>query len=229
MNQRLALECIGASLVGEGAGSGAEILLLHAGGETRAVWRPVMTTLAGRGFRAVAFDQRGHGESSGSVTDGVLAFGEDAKAMIRQMQRPLVVGASLGGFALMLALRDVEADVSGLVLVDVTPAPDPDRTRAYLAPRGGLGTSPLVEDILSRGPELTCIVGALTLPVLLVCGGANSPMGETGRSEFAALLPHARIQIIDSAGHLVARDAPRDLAEAIITFAGQNGPEIRRA
>jgi pimeloyl-ACP methyl ester carboxylesterase len=118
MRNELVLARPGATLAGEGTGSGPEILLLHAGGETRAVWRPVMDVLSRRGYRSVAFDQRGHGESGGSAADGVTAYGEDAKAIISTMERPLVVGASLGGFALMLALEELEARVSGLVLVE---------------------------------------------------------------------------------------------------------------
>ena len=206
-------------IVGEQVGSGTPILLLHAGGESRPVWRPVMADLAAHGFTSVAYDQRGHGESGGSPADGILAYGEDAKAMIRNLDRPVVVGASLGGFALMLALEELEADVAGFVLVDVTPAPDPVRARAYLAPRGGLGRSPLVEDILSRSTQLSEIVRGLSLPVLLACGGNKSPLDEAGRTEFARICPHADIRVIDNASHLVARDAPRELALLIAKFA----------
>lgn len=228
MIERLKLVRPDAVLLGDIVGNGQEILLLHAGGESRPVWRPVMATLAARGFGAVAFDQRGHGESGGSPADGVRAYGDDAKAMILEMRRPVAVGASLGGIALMLALEELEAHVAGLVLVDVTPAPDPVRTRAYLAPRGGLGASPLVEDILSQAELLARIVAALRLPILLVCGGAHSPLGEDGRAHFSALAPHARIEIVANAGHLVARDAPDQLARLIGDFAESDAVASRR-
>ena len=206
-------------LAAERVGAGPPVLLLHAGGETRAVWRPVMQTLAKRGYLAEAYDQRGHGESGGSPVDGVLAYGEDAKAMICRLDRPIVVGGSLGGFALMLALESFESQASGLVLVDVTPAPNADRTRAYLAPRAGLGTSPLVGDILSRSRDLSRIVAQLRLPILLVCGGIRSPVGEEGRARFSELCPNAEIEVLANAGHLVARDAPQELAALISDFA----------
>lgn len=217
MNERLTLNRPDAVLIGERAGVGQPILLLHAGGEARAVWRPVMNALAPRGYQCIAFDQRGHGESGGATWDGILAYGEDAKAMIGLMSQPIVVGASLGGFALMLALQTLEADVSGLVLVDVIPAPDHERTRSYLSPRG-YATSPLVDDILGRTQDLTRIVGALRLPILLVSAG-RSPIGEEGHAQLRALAPHARIEIIPEASHLVARDAPAKLANLIGNFA----------
>lgn len=209
-----------ALLVGERAGSGRPILLLHAGGETRAVWRPVMSVLASRGHQSYAFDQRGHGESGGTTSDGVLAYGDDAKAMIGLMSRPIVVGASLGGFALMLALETLEQEVAGLVLVDVTPTPNPDRARNYLSPRG-LAASPLVDDILNQSQRLATIVSALRLPILYVSAGARSPLGEDGRIQMRKLAPHAAIEVIPEASHLVARDAPAKLANLISDFATQ--------
>jgi pimeloyl-ACP methyl ester carboxylesterase len=207
------------ALIGEEAGKGADILLLHAGGETRAVWRPIMTFLAESGFRSVAYDQRGHGESGGASSDGVIQYAADAKAMIASMCKPVVVGSSLGGFALMMALEELENAVAGLVLVDVVPAPDPERTRAYLQPRAGLGASPLVEDILSKSAYFTDIVGGLGLPILLACGGANSPLVDEDREHFKSLAPHANIEIIERASHLVARDAPMELSRLIADFA----------
>ena len=220
MNDRLTLNRPGAVLIGERAGTGRSVLLLHAGGETGAVWRPVMSVLAERGYQSYTFDQRGHGESGGATSDGILAYGDDAKAMIELMSRPVVVGASLGGFALMLALETLEQEVSGLVLVDVTPAPDPERARAYLAPRG-LATSPLVDDILGRTQDMTRIVRSLRLPILLVSAGTRSPQGEHGRAQMRAVAPHAEIEIIPEASHLVARDAPVKLAGLIADFAAR--------
>mgnify|MGYP003677486508 CR=1 FL=1 len=206
-------------MVGESIGSGQDALLLHAGGETRAVWRPVMTRLAPHGLRSIAFDQRGHGESNGSPADGVIAYGDDAKAMIEQLNRPIVVGASLGGFALMLALENAGKHVAGLVLVDVTPAPNAARARAYLAPRGGLGASPIVEDILARADMMTRRVSQLRLPIMLVCAGKPSPLHDDDREHFLSIAPHASIRTLDKAGHLIARDAPDDLADLIAEFA----------
>lgn len=114
MSDQITLERPGATLVGERAGNGRQVLLLHAGGETRAVWHPVMNVLAHRGYQSYALDQRGHGASGGATSDGFLTYGDDAKAMIGMMSRPVVVGASLGGLALIRALETLERDVSGL-------------------------------------------------------------------------------------------------------------------
>lgn len=227
MYARSELQRPDAVLVAERTGDVPDTLLLHAGGEQRAVWRPVMAALADRGLQSIAYDQRGHGESSGAPGDGVLAYAADAKVMIENLARPVVVGGSLGGFALMGALADVEAIVAGLVLVDVTPAPDHDRTRTYLAPRDGLGTSPLVADILAKGALFEGIVARLRLPILLICAGQRSPLGEGGRARFRVLAPAALIEIIPEAGHLIARDAPLALAQMIADFALSDAVQAR--
>jgi pimeloyl-ACP methyl ester carboxylesterase len=59
----------------------------------------------------------------------------------------------------------------------------------------------------------------LRLPILLVCGGAGSPIDAGARAGFARLAPHAGMEIIAKAGHLVARDAPSELAALIGDFA----------
>ena len=208
-----------ASLAGESLGQGQDVLLLHAGGEDKSVWHPVMQVLADHGFHVVAYDQRGHGESYGSMADGIEAYGEDAVAMIGQLKRPIVVGGSLGGFALMLALETCEPLVSGLVLVDVTPRPDPEKTRCYLAPHGDLGASPIVENILSQTDQIAAIVSEFSLPVYFVGGGERSPVDDKAQADLAALCPQTLFSIIEQAGHLVARDAPVELAQLIIGFA----------
>src|SRR3546814_17870155 len=53
---------IAASLVGDGLGR-PPVLLAHGGGQTRRTWRKTMQQLAQHGYRSLAIDLRGHGES----------------------------------------------------------------------------------------------------------------------------------------------------------------------
>ena len=92
------------------AGSKPTALLLHGGGQTRRAWDRAARDLADAGFTAITVDQRGHGESDW-LADGAYAFadyGADAVQLGRQIaerfgQMPVVIGASLGGLAAMLA------------------------------------------------------------------------------------------------------------------------------
>ena len=149
----------------------------------------------------------------------MTAFGEDTVEMISQLRMPLVVGASLGGFAALLALASpsVERQVAGLVLVDVVPDPDPDRTRRFLAPLG-MDSSPLVEAILGRRDRLREIAAGLKLPVLAIRAGERLEHPDDDADRFARLLPHAAFATVAGAGHLVARDKPVELAALLADF-----------
>jgi pimeloyl-ACP methyl ester carboxylesterase len=116
-------------------GEGPPVVLLHAGGESRRVWKLVSDTLIAGGFRTVAVDQRGHGESSGSRSEFLRSFARDVSVLATRFQsRPVLVGASLGGMAILLAMaeRRLMQKVRAVVLVDVVPAPDADRALRYL-------------------------------------------------------------------------------------------------
>src|SRR3954463_4305254 len=152
------LERPGATVVGDRRGSGPPVLLLHAGGERREVWAPVQDALAAAGYEGIAFDLRGHGGGGAARRDNLEVIAADVGAMIDLLETaPLVVGASLGGLAALLALRADQrhAAVAGLVLVDVVPDPPADSTRAWLARTPGVSAyDPLVDDILGRRSEL---------------------------------------------------------------------------
>ncbi|MEJ1161103.1 alpha/beta fold hydrolase [Prosthecomicrobium sp. N25] len=116
------------------APGGPVALLLHGGGQTRHAWRGTERRLADHGYVAIAYDQRGHGDSDWP-TSGRYAFddyAQDLTAVADQVEarwhrRPIVIGASLGGIAGMLAEGEADRPIlAGLVLVDVTPRMDPE-------------------------------------------------------------------------------------------------------
>jgi pimeloyl-ACP methyl ester carboxylesterase len=220
----LAVEQPGAILRGVAVGVGPTVLLLHAGGERRQVWAPVMNLLVDAGLRCVAFDHRGHGDSGGAA-EGLAQIADDVAAMLVTLPPGcVVVGASLGGLAAIAALGDpaLRRRVSGLVLVDVVPDPKPGRVRRFLASTSGLGTRRhLVEDILARAAQLRRLMAALDLPILLVRGGASSPLTDDDADRLLRLVPHATVSCVPAAGHLVARDQPVALGTIIAAAAAQ--------
>ena len=109
----------------EGPEAGRPVLLLHGGGQTRFAWSETQRELAGRGYRAIAADLRGHGDSDWAP-DRDYSPGAIARDVLRLVEwtggRPALVGASLGGVASLLAAGESSVPVcSALVLVDVTP------------------------------------------------------------------------------------------------------------
>jgi len=115
---------------------GSPVLLLHGGGQTRHAWRATAERIARQGHIAFALDQRGHGGSDW-IADGAYQFSDfaaDATIVAAELTsrsgvKPIVVGASLGGIAALLAEAKSERDsatsvFSALVLVDITPRVD---------------------------------------------------------------------------------------------------------
>jgi pimeloyl-ACP methyl ester carboxylesterase len=206
-------------LCGTAVGEGPTVLLLHAGGERRAVWAPVAELLAASGFRAVAYDLRGHGESPG-IAETLSDVVSDVSAMIRSERAPItVVGASLGGFAAMaaLAMPSTAVRASGLVLVDAVPDPDPVRVWEWLEQQHLRPRPPgLVQDILDRGAGLLAGVAALRMPVMLIRGGPGSPLTESDVARLRRANPRVEVVCVPAAGHLVARDAPAELGAVLI-------------
>lgn len=104
------------------------VMLLHGLGQTRHAWRATGRMLGERGYHAVAFDARGHGDSDWAA-DG--DYSRDA--MVRDLQcliagfgkRPALVGASMGGATSMIGVGEGLIEASALILVDIAPRTEP--------------------------------------------------------------------------------------------------------
>lgn len=117
----------GTVLRGEAQGSAGspEILYVHGLRQSRLSWEKQFVAPTLGGFRHVAFDLRGHGDSDKPV--GLAAYSQadlwadDIAATIEsaKLRRPVLVGWSLGGFAIGAYLRRHGASrVAGINLVD---------------------------------------------------------------------------------------------------------------
>ena len=99
------------------------VLMLHGGGQTRYAWQATAMNLAEGGWKAITVDLRGHGESTHPQPPAYALedFVADTRALITAIaDDPVVIGASLGGIASLLAITESPAAmISGLVLVDV--------------------------------------------------------------------------------------------------------------
>lgn len=99
------------------------LLFLHGSGQTRQSWSSALAEAIQRGYRAIAVDLRGHGDSEWSP-DGEYTldkFAADIRHVIEQLDdEPIVVGASLGGLIGMMIAAAPPPRLRGLVLVDIT-------------------------------------------------------------------------------------------------------------
>lgn len=138
MTERIGFTANGLELVADASGpeDGPPVLLLHGGGQTRHAWGKTAQTLADRGFRAIAVDARGHGESDWDPTGryDLEDFAADLAAIVRaQPTPPAVVGASLGGSTAMVAVGGMGVVVSSIVLVDIAPQIEPSGVERIFA------------------------------------------------------------------------------------------------
>ncbi|KFN50948.1 hypothetical protein P873_04915 [Arenimonas composti TR7-09 = DSM 18010] len=114
------------------AGGGPGLLLAHGFGQTRQAWSGSQRRLAAAGFASLAWDARGHGGSGRNPETRVYAgeqFVADVLAAAAAAarpggQRPILVGASMGGLTGMIAQARARP-FSALVLVDITPRWEP--------------------------------------------------------------------------------------------------------
>ncbi|HEX2171260.1 MAG TPA: alpha/beta hydrolase, partial [Dehalococcoidia bacterium] len=95
-------------------GAGQPVVLIHATGLVAGVWRHLAEALRGDGYRPVAYDQRGHGDSdkppAGYTFDVLTA---DLRDLIIALDLSSVIGIGLSGGATSVALCG--ADQPGLI------------------------------------------------------------------------------------------------------------------
>ncbi|GFG81675.1 alpha/beta fold hydrolase [Mycobacterium paragordonae] len=128
------------------------VVFLHGGGQTRRSWGRAAAAVARRGYQAVTVDLRGHGESDWSA-DGdyrVTSFAADVVEVLRTLPpRPVLVGASLGGFTSMLLAGEIAPELaSAVVLVDIVPNMEQsgaNRIHAFMSDRVESGFESLEE------------------------------------------------------------------------------------
>lgn len=115
------------------------VILQHGGGQTRHAWKNVGEKLAAAGYRAVAFDARGHGDSDWAPDGryGQDAMIEDLVSLVAALgnPRPVLVGASMGGGTSLVAIGEEHVDATALVMVDIAPRVEADgvaRIRAFM-------------------------------------------------------------------------------------------------
>ncbi len=118
---------------------GTLVVLQHGGGQTRHAWKDTGERLGRAGYRVIAFDARGHGDSDwdpeGRYSRELMA--SDLRAVVGDA-RPVLVGASMGGITSLTAIGLGLVDAAALVLVDIAPMIDKDgqkNIRAFMRNR----------------------------------------------------------------------------------------------
>lgn len=269
--------------VARGAATDPPIVLVHGVTLSSRVWVKQFDALPKAGVRVLAYDGRGHGQSTaGQTGHSIEGLGRDLATVLEglDLHDAVVVGHSMGGIAVQeLAIRhpDVVRDrVRGIVLLS-TLARTPvlggrgsgDREHATgllgivqrasaslslaslmarpdvgtMLARIGFGREPkashveLTRELLATcDPEtsrdavnalleldLTSELGKISVPTLVIGGTADviTPPRESRR--IASLIPGARLELFERAGHMLMLERTEELDEAILDFARDVG------
>lgn len=197
------------------------MVLVHGMGWSSSTWEQVAPTLA-KTRRVIALDLRGHGESVWTPTYSFEQMRDDLLEFADRLGlgKFLLCGHSMGaGVSWLFAERYVDR-LTGLVIVDAAP---PDGEGDWTVP-------PKPEEKLIADWEmLTAIYGQqakpdpawwtdlpnITVPTLIVGGGATSKVSQESLAAAAKLLPDATLVTIEGAGHHVQTAKPAELLAAI--------------
>ena len=154
------------------------IVFAHQSDGSSCDWMPYAKTVAAKGFRALAFDFGGYGASllnKGDIASDV----EAAAAYLRSVgvTRVILIGASMGGTAVLVAAGHIRPLVAGVVSLS--------------SPSTFTGV-----DALAEMPHLT-------MPLLLICGNQDTTFVGDVQAQYKAATrsSHRQLVLSDSTVH----------------------------
>jgi len=226
----------GAALKGDAFGSPDDpaVLLVHGGAQTRAIWDEVADALLKAGRYVIRIDLRGHGESEWP-SDGRYDFEalvQDLRAVLAQMaSRPVIVAASLGGWAATAAIGEEGAHLAaGLVLIDSVPDIDLDTARPQLADIGGRPSfdPAFVEtfDPESAVARVSQAARHIKMPVLFVRGAKSELSGADAANRFLGNFEDVEYAEIREAGQMVAAERADMFSATLLDFLERRVPRF---
>ena len=214
-----------------GSAEGAPALLLHGGGQTRWSWDATarsLSTQAPDRLTVYSVDMRGHGQS-GWCRNGnyrVDAFADDLRAVVTQLGvPPVIVGASLGGLAALLACgeepraayagRTRQSRPEGL-LKNLRQDAD-GRFRWHWDP-AFMSIGDDGWDLVAFEARLMAAARAIRAPILIVRGRESDVLSRETMVHLREALPHVAQAEISGARHMIAGDDNARFNEAILPF-----------
>lgn len=174
----------GVRLVGQvwGPDAGRPVILLHGGGQSRHAWKNTGAVLADAGFRVIAYDARGHGDSDWTDRGyGIEEMVADLHCVLQQAgtRAPVLVGASMGGATSLVAVGEHKVHASALVLVDIAPRMEPAGLTSLQA---FMGSHPLgYENLEEAARSISQLLPGRTRPVLKESIARSLRQGADGR------------------------------------------------
>jgi pimeloyl-ACP methyl ester carboxylesterase len=190
----------GLRLAGHRFGRGATaVVFAHEVRGSACQWVPFARSLAGKGYLTVAFDFRGYGDSQNPRRSASSRLAADVIAAAKKSRqlgakKVFVVGASMGGTAVILAAANARTVINGVIAVS--------------APRS-FGRM-----------DAEAAAHRLQTPVLYLAGDKDPGFADDARVLYEATASSDRtLEILDSGQHgvfLAAQPAARSLIESFV-------------
>jgi pimeloyl-ACP methyl ester carboxylesterase len=145
------------------------------------------------GYLALAPGGKGESEKAGRVALIALAKGEGVRAMCQQWVKGMVHPSR----------------VSDATLVDPI---------IEMFARKSAARFERQQHALLNRPDATTVLQSLTMPTLLLCGRQDAWAGVAQHEAMQALAPHARLRVIEDAGHMVLMERRQPTVAALNEF-----------
>ncbi|MER7198905.1 alpha/beta hydrolase [Streptomyces sp. CB01635] len=192
-----------------GPADGVPVVLIHGHPFNRTMWRPQTAALTAAGYRLIAPDLRGYGDSD-TVAGTVLfpAFADDIAALLDHLEldRAVVGGVSMGGQITMEFQRSHPQRVRALVLADTSPVAETDEGRVF---RNRLADRLLAEGMHDyAGEVIDKMLAAYNVTAMPQVAAHVLEMMRTTEPAGAAAALRGRAERVDYRETLAATSAP---------------------
>jgi len=219
------------------------VVLLHGFPFDHTLWDGEFAALEGE-FRAIAYDARAHGRSGGAgVPFAFEDFVDDLLGVLDglEVDRAIVVGLSMGGYAALRFAEREPARVRALVLSDTKSAADSDEGRLARAAGArkareagaaafadGFLPKALAKRTLEGRPEIVAKVRGMILGCS-AAGIAGTLIAMAGRTDTTASLGRLRVPTLVVVGAEDALTPPADARALAAAIPGARLVEIAGA
>ena len=188
-------------------------------------------------FRAVAWDNRGLGQSSAAAKYNVPLYAADLARLMDHLdiERALIHGVSWGGVLVQQFVLDYPERCAGIVLDSTSSEVNVASSEGWYArgERTKTGETP-PEHVDSTLAQARAVAGlrehpytprlaSVTVPALCVGGGQDATAGAGGTVILGRTLPDARTHIFQDAGHGIYRHKPEEFRSLVLQFAREIG------
>lgn len=115
------------------SGSGKALFFLHSFGHNKNLWYPQLSHFAGRGYRVIAPDMPGHGESSFDPANHTVdSIAETSIELLDKLgvNKAVVAGISIGGYILLKMMARRPDLFEGMVMICTKAEADTDEIKA---------------------------------------------------------------------------------------------------